>query len=403
MAKRNEENTTPAESKDLIEQREECIEDMEELLGTVKEEARPFTDEEQTEFDELKAEVERIDGLLDAEEETRALARRNRRTETRRQQKPGAKDDPRKEETRAQDEQQFLSLVRRGETRALTAGDNGAIIPQSIADRIIERVYEISPVLQLVDIQYFRGDLVVPVWLDSYEDGEEVVQRLNAKYVDELEKLEESVGKFTSIKLTNHIVGLLALLSRSVINRADFDLLNYVVNKVAEEIAKFLEHELLLGTAGKMQGIFEATNVTTTAANNKITSDELIDLQMSIIRTPDMTPCWIMNRATFKEIRKLKDANGQYLFNKDITTGFGWEILGDHVYLSENAPAIKAGAKVIFYGDPKGIILKMTKTVEIEVLREKYADRYAYGIVAYLEGDAKIVDQQKLAVLKMKA
>ncbi len=80
---------------------------------------------------------------------------------------------------------------------------------------------------------------------------------------------------------------------------------------------------------------------------------------------------------------------------------FGKVLLGKPVYVSDNMPDIDADAKVIYYGDMSGLATKFSEELHIEVLRELYAAQHAVGVVGWLEFDAKIQDQQKIAVLKM--
>ena len=113
-----------------------------------------------------------------------------------------------------------------------------------------------------------------------------------------------------------------------------------------------------------------------------------------------------MHPDTFTRIRKLKDANGQYLMmsnTSNITNAFPYILLGKPVYLSDNMPKVEAGAKSILYGDYSGLSTNLREQVEIQVLMEKYATQHAIGIVAWYELDAKVTDHQKLAVLKQKA
>lgn len=110
-----------------------------------------------------------------------------------------------------------------------------------------------------------------------------------------------------------------------------------------------------------------------------------------------------MNKETLAQIRKLKDNEGNYLLNRDITKEFGWELLGKPVYVSENAPKIAASTTTIVYGDMSGLYVKLANAMEINVLFEKYATQYAIGVCGYTEFDSKIVEKQKIAGLKMKA
>ena len=66
-------------------------------------------------------------------------------------------------------------------------------------------------------------------------------------------------------------------------------------------------------------------------------------------------------------------------------------------------PKIAAGKTAIYYGDMSGLALKISESPTIEILREKFATQHAIGIVGWLEADAKVEDEQKIAALKMKA
>ena len=109
-----------------------------------------------------------------------------------------------------------------------------------------------------------------------------------------------------------------------------------------------------------------------------------------------------MSKKTRTAIRKLKDENGRYLLQDDINSAFGSVLLGKDVYVSDNMPEIGAGNTVIYFGDYKGLASKMPKEIELEILREKYADQHLLGVNAWLELDAKVQDEQRLAKLVVK-
>ena len=170
---------------------------------------------------------------------------------------------------------------------------------------------------------------------------------------------------------------------------------------MAKAIAEFLEKELLTGTT-KAQGALNTTNIVTAASATAITADELIGLQASVKQAYQKDACWIMHPNTFTALRKLKDGNGRYLLQDDITGEFPYRLLGKPVFVSDNMPTIKADAKAVLYGDLSGLSVNMRENVQIQVLQEKYATQHAVGIVAWFEFDSKITDAQKLAVLAMK-
>lgn len=174
---------------------------------------------------------------------------------------------------------------------------------------------------------------------------------------------------------------------------------------MAKQIAIFNEKELLTGTA-KIQGALNTTNIFTANSATAITSDDLIDLQSKVPTVYQAEACWTMNPDTFTRIRKLKDANGQYLMMSNtgnISNAFPYMLLGKPVYLSDNMPAVEAGAKSILYGDYSGLSTNMRQEIEITILDQPYATKHAIGILMNYDLDAKVTDHQKLAVLKQKA
>lgn len=363
----------------LLEKRNDLIEEMEKLTQGAETETRALNEEEIKRFNEIKIEITAIDETMKIEEETRQYIMT-----------PGKKKEV--EETRSIEEINFLKYLQ-GEQRALTIGDNGGIIPQTIANKIILKVKELSPIYALSTIYNINGDLVFPVY-------DEATSAIIADYVEDLTELTEATGKFTTVKLTNYIVGCLAKVSKSLVNRQDFDLLGFIVNRVAYAISIFIEKELITGTT-KMNGLESCANVLTTAGV-AISADDLIDVQMEIPEIYQTGAIWIMHKTTLKAIRKLKDSTGEYLLNKDITTAFGWSLLGKPVYISESCNVVLTGKKVVFYGDMSGLYTKLTKNVELQILNEKFATQHAIGCVGYIEIDSKIVEPQKLVSLKIK-
>ena len=142
-------------------------------------------------------------------------------------------------------------------------------------------------------------------------------------------------------------------------------------------------------------------NVVTAKADSAITADELIDLQGTVKMHFSRNAVWIMSSKTRTALRKLKDQNGRYLLQDDATSAFGNMLLGKPVYVSDNMEDIGASKTVIYYGDMSGLAVKVTEEMEVQVLREKYATQHAVGVVVWMEFDAKIENEQKIAALKM--
>jgi HK97 family phage major capsid protein len=364
----------------LIEQRNNLITEMEGLIEGAKKETRSMNEQENSRFEQIKSEIQNIDKTIQAEQ----VANQIKSTEMQQ-----AKS-PEQQEKRAMDEQKLVSYIK-GDTRALDVANNGAIIPTEIANRIITRVKELSPIYQRATVFNVGGDLVFPAF-----DTNSIV----TSYVADLQQLTAQNGNFTSRKLQNFIAGSLVTISRSLMNRQEFDLVNFIVNTMAQSMSNFIERELLIGVGTTAAtGVFTDGNVTSlTSAGTTFASDDMISLQMAIPEQFQNNAAFIMNKTTFTSLRKLKDANGNYLLNRDITGAFGWTLLGRPVFISENAPTGQ-----IAYGDYSGLYVKLAQNVEIQVLNELYATQHATGVVGYVEFDSRVIEDQKIAVMDLAA
>ena len=219
-------------------------------------------------------------------------------------------------------------------------------------------------------------------------------------YATEFKSLESNVGKFASIELTGYLAGALAKISKSLVNNSDFNIVNEVINIMSESIALFVENELLNGTDGKVTGLDKGVKLIVTAESaNVITADEIIKTKRKVKQKFQKNAVWLMSPETLTSISLLKDANDRYLLQDDITSDFGYTLLGKPVYETDNMKDIGAGNTAIFYGDLSGLATKFTEELEMEVLREKYADQHAIGVVAWMEFDAKVEDAQKISKL----
>lgn len=379
--------------KKLMEQRAALQAEMQQLLDTAQNEERAMNEEETTKFDELEGKIKAIDTTVKAEERARDLSLNVHSNEHH--------EELRAEERAAAEEQAFADYIRGvvSEKRAdvnMTTGDNGAVIPASIANKIIKKVYDICPIYQLADHYNVAGTLSIPYYDES-------TSAITMTYATEFAELEAKAGKFTSIELKGFLAGALTKVSKSLINNSTFDIVNFVVNQMAENIARWIEGECLNGTSDKVDGISKATQVVTAAAATAITGDELIDLQEQVPDAYQTSCIWIMNKATRSAIRKLKNSEGDYLLQKDATARWGYKLFGADVYCSDNMDKMAAGKTAVVYGDMSGLAVKVSEDINIEVLREKYATQHAVGVVGWLEMDAKIENQQKIAVLKMAA
>jgi len=310
------------------------------------------------------------------------------------------------EETQEQQELRSFAGFIRGTVTQMRAGEqnfnltnNGALLPTSIANRIIEAVRDMCPILAGADVYHVAGTLKIPVYGKANSTHD-----ITVGYGADFTELTADAGAFTSVDLTGYLVGALSLIGRSILNSADIDLVSFVVRKMAEYISVFVEGELLAGTGATNShctGALSTTNTLNAGSTSAITADNLIDLQAKVKQAFQRNAVWTMHPNTWSAIKKLKDGNNRYLVQDDITGEFPFRLLGKPVYLSDNMPTIASAAKAVLYGDYSGLSVNIRENMTVEVLREKYATQHAIGVVAWMELDSKVSDPQKLATLVM--
>lgn len=390
-----------ADLKSLVEQRNDLVQQMKDLTAAVETEQRAFTEEENATFQECEKKIKALDETIAAQERARELEM----TEN------SKKEEKKVEETReALEARAFENYIRdvveeRNDVN-LTKGDNGAVIPTTIANKIIKRVHDISPIYAMATKYNVPGTLVIPYY-PAYDNDSASYPDVSMAYATEFSDLESTSGTFGSISLSGFLAGALTKVSKSLINNSQFNIVDFVVNNMAEEISRWLEGELIHGTSSPAQKITGAiagiTQNVTAGDDTDLTADDLINLQETVPDVYQANACWIMSRATRTAIRQLKDGESRYVLNQDATSKWGYTLFGKPVYVSENMDDIGASKVAVLYGDFSGLAVKLSEEMNIEVLRERFATQHAVGVVAWMEVDAKVENAQKLAKLTMAA
>lgn len=370
----------------LIEKRNSIVEEINNMFVQAENEKRALTDDEQALYDAKTKELKALDKTIEAKREARSLTMMDDET---------PKTPEEKQEERSVEETEkraFENFIREQRTGEMAKGDNGAVIPTTIANKIIDTVKQVAPIYALTTKFNVKGKLQFPVAKGSITTG----------YQEEFKAITSSNVGFTNVELDGYLIGALSKVSVSLINNAQFDIVGYVVNKIAQSIAEFLEKELIVGKTN-IKGItdksYEGKGVqkVTTFKEGVISTDDLIETQGEVKMNVQDGCQWLMNQSTLNEVRKLKDNNGQYVLNPDLRTGFGFELLGKHVMISDEMPA-----DTIIYGDWSAMYVNIHEDVNIRPLNEKYADEHAVGFVAWAELDAKLCELNKFTKLVKK-
>lgn len=394
--------------KALEEKRNDLEQEMKNIVADSKKENRAMKEEEVSRFDEIEKEIKNIDATLERMDKVEGMEEKHPKEES----KELSAEEKRyyKSVEERDDYKDFANYIRTlssedSATRAtevnLTKGDNGGVIPKTIVNKIMEKVYELSPIHNFATKYDMKGEAIIPVEDESSDT-------VTVAFQKEFDELTSHANKFTTISLTGYLYGALTKISKSLLNNSDFNLTNWVIKKMAKQIARFLENVDINGYKNEetkvsvdgVMGSYDKNNMKIVLTSKSvITADDLIDLQELIPDIYQSDSAWYMKKATRTAIRKLKDGDGNYLMQRDFTQKGRYVLLGAPVYLTDNMKTLgEVNTPVIMYGDMSGLAVKETEKAEIQVLREKYSTQHAIGVVAWGEVDASVEDKQKIAV-----
>ena len=363
--------------KKLVELRNDYLTEIETILATAEQEGRVLTEEEIAKLKELKAETEKVDADMKAVEEARALTIVEEKEE--KLEEESEKRDMNME-IREQEMNAFAEVLRTGEMRALTTSANGAVIPTTVADEIVMKMRAKSSILDKATIYNEIGQLKIV-------KGEEFV----ADYVDENTDLSETDKPLTAIVLDNFTIGALVVISKSLINMTNLDIVDYITTQIANALVNKVEKELLVGTPSKIDGCSKTTN--TANIQEEFTLADLIKVQAKAIGTRAEDCIWVASREVFEALASKVDAIGRpYMVQGFDTTGAVVnKLLGAKVEVSD---ALEG--KALYYGDFSGLAVKISQKAEVQVLKEKYATKNALGVVGFIGIDAKVQSDEKI-------
>ena len=230
----------------------------------------------------------------------------------------------------------------------------------------------------------------------------------NAAWMEEEDAYTESDEAFSQVNLDAHKVGTLIKVSEELLQDSAFDLESYIRSEFSRRIGDKEEAAILTGNGTpKPTGILNATGGAqvgvTTASATAITADEIIDLFYSLKAPYRKNAVWILNDATVKAIRTLKNGTGDYLWQPAIKDGEVPTILGRPYFTSQYAPTIEAAAKVIAFGDFSYYWIGDRQGISFKRLNELYAGNGQVGFLASKRLDGKLVLPEAIKVLQMKA
>lgn len=281
------------------------------------------------------------------------------------------------------------------ERRDLTKGTptaGGNTVPTSFYDRLWEHMIEVSGIL--------RAD---PTILNT-QSGENIeipvtTAHSTAALTAEGAAIPESDPEFAKRTLGAYKYALLIQVSRELTEDTGVDLLGYLARQAGRACGNAIGAHLITGSgSGQPTGVVTSATVGVTGGagvGGAFTADNLIDLHYSVIEAyRNSASCgWLMRDATLGAVRKLKDDNGQFLWQPSLQIGAPDTLLGKPVRTDPNVAAVAATAKSVVFGDFAAYFVRLAGGIRFE-----RSDEFAFAndLVSFrciLRGDGVLADQ----------
>ena len=276
-----------------------------------------------------------------------------------------------------------------------TDTEGGYLVPDTYEARLIDALKEANVVRSLAhSFTTSYGDHKIPV----------VTSHGNASWVEEEGEIGDSDDVFGQQIISAHKVATLIKVSEELLQDSAFDLENYFRMEFARRIGEKEEDAFINGNGThKPLGFLAATGGAqtgvTTAAADKITADELIDLYYSLKAPYRANAVWLLNDSTMKQIRKLKSGDGQYIWQPALREGGYDTLLGKPIRISPFFPEIGAGNKSVAFGNFDYYWIGDRQGISFRRLNEKYATTGQVGFLATRRLDARLIVPEAIKVM----
>lgn len=276
--------------------------------------------------------------------------------------------------------------------------EGGYLVPDEFEHTLVQSLADQNIMRGLANvIQTTSGDRKIPV----------VSTHGSAGWLDEGKPYTESDEAFTQVTLSAFKLGTFLKISEELLNDVAFNVEAYLAAEFARRIGAAEEEAFLVGDGkGKPTGIFNKTGggqkAVTTMKATDITADELIDLHYGLRAPYRRNAVWLMHDATVKTVRKLKDGNGQYLWQPALTAGAPDLLLGRPVHTSTFVPEVKSGAASVAFGDLSYYWIADRQGRSFKRLNELFATSGQVGFLASQRLDGKLVLPEAVKILTQK-
>ena len=279
-----------------------------------------------------------------------------------------------------------------------TDSEGGYLVPDEYERTLVDALQEENKLRTLCKIiRTSSGDRKIPL----------VASHGTASWVEEEGTIPESDDAFGQITIGAHKIASMIKVSDELLQDSVFDIESYIATEFARRVGDAEEAAFISGDgSGKPYGMLQSTNGAaagvTAASATAITADELIDLQHSVKSGYRRKGLWIMNDATLKLLRKLKDGQGNFIWQLGLLAGQPDTLLNQKVMISNYMPLPAAGNKAILYGDLSYYWLADREGRSLQRLDELYAAQDQVGFKITQRVDGRLLLREAVKCLQMK-
>ena len=278
-----------------------------------------------------------------------------------------------------------------------TDSEGGYLVPDEFEHTLVEALEEENFFRSIATvIRTSSGDRKIPV----------AATKGTASWIDEEGAYPESDDSFGQVSIGAYKVATMLKVSDELLNDSVFDLEAYISKEFGRRIGAKEEEAFFTGDGkGKPTGIFNAAGgasdgVTTAAAN--ITFDDVMDLFYALKSPYRRKAVWVLNDTTVKALRKLKDNNGNYIWQPSVQAGQPDMILNRPYHTSAYVPEVAAGAKVMAFGDFSYYWIADRQGRSFKRLNELFAANGQVGFLASQRVDGKLILSEAVKTMAIK-
>lgn len=279
-----------------------------------------------------------------------------------------------------------------------TDSEGGYLVPDEYEKKLVEALEDEVFFRSLATvIKTSSGDRKIPI----------VTSKGEAAWIDEGGQFPESDDSFGQTSIGAHKLATMIKVSDELLNDSVFNIEQYISKEFGRRIGTKEEEAFFIGDGtGKPIGIFNKTggaDIGVTAATTSITFDDVMDLYYSLRAPYRNKATWLLNDSTVKAIRKLKDGNGNYIWQPSVREGEPDRILNRPYRTSIYVPELAAGNRVMAFGDYSYYWIADRQGRSFKRLNELFATTGQVGFLASERVDGKLILSEAVRTLEVKA